>query len=69
MDRTDELEALQAGLTRARRRLASSTRGGPEWDAAMDEVEDLEARIAALAGEGWAATPATSMLGQLRVVA
>ena len=72
MDRTDELDVLHARLARARRRLAGATQGGPEWDAAMDEVEDLEAHLAALAGGGPAATAATSatpMLGHLKVVA
>lgn len=68
MDRTDELDALHARLARARRRLAGATQGGPEWDAAMDEVEDLEARLAALSTDAPSASPGT-MFGHLKVVA
>ena len=35
-------------LERARRRAAEAARGSPDWDAAMDEVEELEARVEAL---------------------
>lgn len=69
MDRTEDLDTLAARLARARRRLASSTNGGPEWDAAMDEVEDLETRIRALVGEGPGAVPPPMSAGHLQVVA
>lgn len=42
-----DLDALGRALLRAHRRRDAATRGGPEWDAAMDEVEDLESRIEA----------------------
>ncbi len=45
-DRTPEvMDPLRRRLERARRRLLESARGGPEWDAAMAEVEELEARL------------------------
>lgn len=69
MGRTEDLDRLQTCLARARRRLASATYGGPEWDAAMDEVEELEARIQAIAEERRGPAPATATVGHLTVVA
>jgi len=45
-DRT-ELTLLEERLRRARARVASSSPGGPEFDAAMAAVEELEARLVA----------------------
>lgn len=67
MDRLQDLDAIHARLARARWRVASATRGGPEWDAAMDEVEALEAlealearpaRVEVMSGEGRPASTA-----------
>lgn len=64
MDRLQDLDVIHARLARARWRVASATRGGPEWDAAMDEVEALEAlearlaRVEVMSGEGRPASTA-----------
>jgi len=58
MDRLQDSDVVHARLARARWRVASATRGGPEWDAAMDEVEELEelearlARVEVMSGDG-----------------
>ena len=43
----DELEQLQAFLRRALRRIDQAVPYSPEWDAASDEVADLEDQIQA----------------------
>jgi hypothetical protein len=44
-----EIALLEERLRRARARLAAASPGGPEFDAAMAWLEELEARRAALA--------------------
>jgi hypothetical protein len=45
LDRTD-LALLEQRLRRARARVASASPGGPEFDAAMAGLEELEAQFA-----------------------
>jgi hypothetical protein len=40
-----DLEGLRQRLRRARWRTRTSAIGGPEWDAATAEIEELEAQI------------------------
>jgi hypothetical protein len=41
----DDIETLLRRLQEAIRRRDGATRGSPEWDAAMDYVEDVERRL------------------------
>jgi len=47
-----ELALLQERLRRARARVESSSPGGPEFDAAMAALEELEARLESIARSG-----------------
>lgn len=69
MDRSEELAAIRGRLSRARRRVEGATRGGPEWDAAMDELEELEARFGALLDDGRGPTPSTTGRPRLEALA
>lgn len=51
----DDPQILERRLQEARARVDGATRGSPEWDAAMDSVEDLEARLAQVIAETVAA--------------
>jgi len=44
----DEHDRLLALLERAQRRVDSAIPFSPEWDAATDEIEELERRLEAL---------------------
>lgn len=41
----DDTDTLRRRLQEALARLDGATRGSPEWDAAMDYVEDMERRL------------------------
>jgi len=41
-----DVAELNRRADRARRRVDESTTGSPDWDAAMAELEELEARLA-----------------------
>ena len=41
----DDTDTLHRRLLEARARRDGATRGSPEWDAAMDYVEDIERRL------------------------
>jgi hypothetical protein len=48
MDTT--IDELRRQLASSWKRAASATRGGPEWDAAMAAIDDLEAQLRRFAG-------------------
>ena len=60
LDRT-EITLLEERLRRARARVAAASPGGPEFDAAMAWLEELEDRRAALVD----AAPESSISGTL----
>ena len=45
-----QLGALRERLQRARWRARTAAFGGPEWDAASAEIEEIEAELFAVAG-------------------
>jgi hypothetical protein len=61
-DRTD-LALLEQRLRRARARVASSSPGGPEFDAAMAGLEELEAEFAGLLRETRSRTSVSASVG------
>jgi hypothetical protein len=68
-DRTD-LALLDQRLRRARVRVASASPGGPEFDAAMAGLEELEAEFAvSLSGARRRATVSTSVGAPMRSLA